>query len=237
MADEPVSYFFSPNVNGEATSVPRVVSDNTVALQSSVIKARNSQAPLPNSSLTIDSIPGIPFERGTPNPDLFYQGEDIVYDLFLFNGEIVTSDDYDILAILKTSPRAYTVAWQGSLDLGIYPVTNQSGYYELWIPSNITSNLLAGTYYLDVLVREKMGAGKGRFDRKYVLVQTSLNIEYSNFSPSPETLASNPLASKRGGIEQVWPNHPDTIGRRSGPDIPGFSDPAWSAVDPTQIQQ
>jgi hypothetical protein len=236
MADEPVSYFFSPNVGGEAVSVPKVVSDNTVALQSSVIKARNNQVGLPNSSLAIDSIPGIPFERGTPNPDLFYQGEDIVYDLFLFNGEIVTSDDYDITAILKTSPRAYNVAWQGSLEIGIFPVVNQTGYYELWIPSNVTSNLLAGTYYLDVLVQEKMGAGKGRFDRKYVMVQTMLNIEYSNFSPSPETRANNPLAARREGIEQVWPNQPDTIGRRSSQTAGGFSDPTLNVIDPTLIQ-
>jgi hypothetical protein len=237
MADEPVSYFFTPTLNGEASSVPRVVIDNTVTLRSSEIKARNRQVSAPASSLMVDSIPGIPFERGTPNPDLFYQGEDIVYDIFLFNGEPVTTDDYDVLAMVKTSSRAYSVVWEGSLDLGVYPSPNQSGYYELWVPSNITSKLLAGTYYLDVMIREKIGAGKGRFDRKYILLQTSFNIEYSNFSPSPETLANNPEAAKRAGIEQVWPNHPDTIGRRSGQDVGGFSDPSWSVIDPTQIQQ
>jgi hypothetical protein len=236
MADEPVSYFFSPNGDDESVSVPKIVSDNTVALQSSVIKARGSQANLPSSPLAIDSIPGIPFERGTPNPDLFYQGEDIVYDLFLFNGEIVTSDDYEIRAILKTSARAYNAAWQGSLDLGIYPVVNQSGYYELWIPSNVTSNLLAGTYYLEVQVHEKMGRGNGRFDRKYTLVKTNFNLEYSNFSPSPETKANNPLAAKREGIEQVWPNQPDTIGKRSSQTAGGFSDPTLNVIDPTLIQ-
>lgn len=237
MADEPVSYFFTPNLNGEASVVPKVVSDNTVTLKSSQIAPRNRQSTPPVSPLALDSLPGIPFERGTPNPDLFYQGEDIVYDVYLFNGEPVISDDYDIYAILKTGPRAYRISWQGSLDLGIYPTPNQSGYYELWIPSNITSSLLAGTYFLDIMVQEKMGAGKARFDRKYVLLQTSFNLEYSNFSPSPETLASNPDSSKRAGVEQVWPNQPDTIGRRTGQDVGGFSDPSWSVIDPTLIQQ
>lgn len=226
MADD-TSQFFTPDAHGDSLSVYKVVADNTEALRSSEIKARNRQFKnMPASTMGIDGVPGIPFERGLPNPDLFYQGEDVVYDIFLFNGEPVSSEIYDVLVLVKTSPRAYQIVWQGSLDNGVYPTPNESGYYEVWIPSSVTTAFFAGTYYLDVLIREKLGSGKGRFDRKYLALQTNFNIEYSNFSESPETLACNPKALQRGGMETVWPNQPDTIGKKSGQDVPGYSDPS-----------
>jgi hypothetical protein len=224
---EEISTFFTPAADGESSAVYKVVSDNTEALRSSEIKARNRQfRNIPVSTMAIDGVPGIPFERGTPNPDLFYQGEDIVYDLFLFNGSPVSSTEYEVSVLVKTSPRAYNVVWQGSLDNGVYPAPNESGYYEVWIPSSVTATFFAGTYYVDVLLQEKVGLGKGRYDRKYLVLQTNFNIEYSNFSPSPETLAGNPDALQRGGMENVWPNQPDTIGKKSGQDVPGYSDPS-----------
>lgn len=226
MPDNPISEFFAPAANGDSLSVYKTVRDNTEALLSSEIKARNRQfKAFPTSTMALDGVPGIPFEQGTPNPDLFYQGEDIVYDLFLFNGKPVSSEEYDVRVFVKASPRAYKVVWQGTLDDGVYPAPNESGYYEIWIPSSTTESFFAGTYYLDVLIQEKLGSGDGRFDRKYIAIQTNFNVEYSNFSPSPETLAINPNSLKRDGMEQVWPNQPDTIGRRSGDTSPGYSDP------------
>jgi hypothetical protein len=237
MQDDNISQFFIPAANGDSLSLYKTVIDNTEAVRSSEIKARNRQFKnTPASTLALDGMPGIPFERGLPNPDLFYQGEDAVYDLFLFNGAPISSAEYDVSVLVKTSPRAYNVVWQGTLDNGVYPAPNESGYYEVWIPSNVTATFFAGTYYLDVLVHEKLGSGKGRYDRKYLALQTVFNIEYSNFSPSPETLAGNPKALSRAGMEEVWPNQPDTIGKRSGGKAGGFSDPSWANIDPTLIQ-
>lgn len=211
MPDELIPQFFTPDANGDSQSVYKTIVDNLEALQTSEIVARNRQYKvLPTSTLVLDGIPGIPFERSSPNPDLFYQGEDIVYDLYLYHeGAPVSSDDYDIQVVIKTSPRASVVAWQGTLDNGVYPAPNQSGYYEVWIPSGASESFIAGTYYLNVQIQERVGAGKGRFDRKYMLLQTHFNIDYSNFSPNAEA-QTRPL---RAGMEVTWPNTPNTIGR------------------------
>jgi hypothetical protein len=211
MPDEITPQFFTPDASGDSQSVYKTIIDNLEALQTSEIVARNRQYKVtPASTVALDGIPGIPFERSMPNPDLFYQGEDIVYDVFLFHdGASVSSDDFEVQVSVKTSPRASTVSWEGSLDNGIYPAPNQSGRYELWIPSNVSSMFVAGTYYLNIQIRERVGAGKGRFDRKYVLLQSYFNIDYSNFS----TKVENATTPQRVNMEPTWPNSPNTIGR------------------------
>jgi hypothetical protein len=152
----------------------------------------------------------IPFERGTPNPDTFFQGEDIIYDMFLYYaGSPVSSDDYDVIVNIKASPRAQTTIWQGTLDNGVYPNPSALGHFEVWIPSVATSAFLAGTYYLGVLLQERVGKGKGRYDRKHLLLRSSFNIDYSNFSPTTVSVGhTTPLST----VERVWPNAPNTVG-------------------------
>jgi len=217
MIDETAPQFFMPDASGDSQQVYKTVIDSLEALQTSQLIARRSQSLTAHeSTLTIDGIPGIPFEKGTPNPDVFYQGEDVVYDLFLFHeGAPVSSDDFDVKILVKTSSRAGKIAWQGILEDGIYPKPNQSGYYEVWIPSNATANLLAGTYYLQVLLQERVGAGKGKYDRKYVILQSCFNIEYSNFSEHPETASKTSQGLSRGDAEATWPNAPNTIGQQA----------------------
>jgi hypothetical protein len=217
MPDDITPQFFAPDAQGNNQAIYKTIIDNLEALQTSQIKARNRQYKvMPTSTLVLDGIPGIPFERSMPNPDLFYQGEDIVYDMFLFHdGQPVSAKDYDIQVYIKTSPRAQELAWEGSIDNGIYAVPNDSGYYELWIPSSITSGFYAGTYYVNVQIQERVGSGKGRYDRKYVLLQTYFSLDYSNFSPSPEGNGRSPHGLNRAGVEPVWPNTPDTIGKKT----------------------
>lgn len=215
MSDNLTPQFYTPDSKGDSQSVYKTAIENLEVVKSSEIKARGRQSkPAIAHYSALDNIPGIPFERGTPNPDVFYQGEDIVYDLFLFHeGEHVSADDYDINVSVKTSPRAHTAVWEGKLDFGVYKLASKDGYYEVWIPSNVTAMLLGGSYYVDVMITERVGKGGGRYDRKYVLLQTVFNLEYSNFSPAPESLKSSPNAPSRSTVEETWPNMPDTIGR------------------------
>lgn len=215
MSDDLTPQFYTPDHKGDSQSVYKRLIDDLETLQTSFIKARSSQEDLQlSSSLMLDGVPGIPFERAPGNPDSFYQGEDVVYDLFLYYaGKPVSTDDYIVTVHVKTSPRAYTVIWEGVLDSGVYPNPPQSGYYEVWIPSSVTAALFAGTYYLQVQIQEQVGTGKGRFDRKYVVLTHYFNIAYSNFSPSPEGNTRNPDSLSRKDVEPVWPNSPDTVGR------------------------
>lgn len=208
---ESISQYFVPNNLGDSTEINKTISENTERLEVSEIRARASQSKEPwytSPSFGVDGTPGIPFERGTPNPDLFYQGEDIVFDLLLVHdGKKVTSNDFQIHAVVKTSTRAVNAIYTAELDKGIDPWPNTPGYFELWIPSSVTSTMLPGTYTLAVQISERIGQGTGKYDRKHIALQHYFNIEYSNFSTTVEN-SSNIL---RGNVEATWPNSPSTI--------------------------
>jgi hypothetical protein len=208
---ESISQYFVPNTLGDSVEISKIISENAEKLLVSEIRARATQNKEPwyaASSFGVDGTPGIPFERGAPNPDLFYQGEDIVFDLLLVHdGKKVTSNDFKIQAIVKTSPRAVGEIYSAELDKGIDPWPNTPGYFELWIPSSITATMLPGTYILAVQISERIGQGSGKYDRKHIALQHYFNIEYSNFSTTVEN-SSNIL---RGSVEPTWPNSPSTI--------------------------
>lgn len=208
--------FYVPDSKGDSQEIYKVVQEHAEYLKTSEIRARTGQTDRFANKMVIDNVPGIPFERGIQNPDNFYQGEDIVYDVYLFfDGKEVNTEEYDISVILKPSPRAYTPIWTGVLDFGVYPIKDEPGRFELWIPSAATSSFFVGSYYLDVQVSEKIGRGDGRYDRKHILVQTMFNIAYSNFSTKLETSSNNDSTASRADLESTWPNQPDTIGRPS----------------------
>ena len=211
---ENITYFFNSDNTGNSHPVEKVILNNTVGLKASYIKARNTINVNPSGgSVAIDGIPGIPFEAGTPNPDVFYQGEDIIYDLFLtYNNQPVNISNYDIRVGVKTSTRAVKFIFEAVLDQGLYPIPQETGYFELWLPGSITSELLAGSYYLDVLLADKLGQGGSYGDRKNVLLRTMFNLEYSVHSPNPENTSQSFVTAKRSTLEPTWPNKPNTIG-------------------------
>lgn len=210
MSNETTPQFFVPDATGDSQVVYKKVIDNLETLQSSELKARGRQAsPSSFNTFALDGIPGIPFEKSAPNPDVFYQSEDIIYDVYLtHDGQPVSSEKFEISAVVKTSPRASNNVWEGETDAGIYPVDDNPGYFELWIPSAATETFIAGTYYLQIQIKEKTGAG--RFPRRFVLLSTYFNIDYSNFSANPESKNKQGL---RTSLESVWPNSPNTVGK------------------------
>lgn len=219
--DEETSQFFAPDNTGNSQQVYKAVVDGLESLRMSEIQARNRQFRLtPISTIVLDGIPGMPFERMMPNPDLFYQGEDIIYDAVLVhNGSSVSADDYDIIVSVKKTPRDSAPSWEGVLNNGVYANNETPGSFEIWIPSAATGTFLAGTYYLQILLKEKIGKGKGRFDRQYVVLQTYFSVEYGNFSPAPESRKTGPGQALRNNLEATWPNTPDTVGKTPIPDV------------------
>ena len=216
MDDLQLPLFFVPDSTATSQQIYKVVQDYSEYLKTSEIRARTGQSDKFASKMVIDNIPGVPFERGLSNPDNFYQGEDIVYDLYLFfDGKDVNTEEYDITASIKPNSRAHNPIWTGVLDFGIYPIKDEPGRFELWIPSNATASFFAGSYYLDVQVAEKIGRGDGRYDRKHIIAQTIFNVAYSNFSTKLETSSSSDSTASRAELESTWPNQPDTIGRPS----------------------
>jgi hypothetical protein len=228
--------FYVPDSRGDSEQIYKVVQEHTEYLKTSEIRARTGQTDRFANKMAIDNIPGVPFEKGIQNPDTFYQGEDIVYDVYLFfDGKDVSVEDYDIVAVIKSSFRAYTPVWTGVLDFGVYPIKDEPGRFELWIPSAATVDFFVGSYYLDVQVAEKIGRGDGRYDRKHVLVQTMFNINYSNFSTKIETNSIGGSTATRSDLESTWPNQPDTIGRSTAL-LNQLNSPTAKGTDVTQNQ-
>jgi hypothetical protein len=152
-------------------------------------------------------FPGMPFDRGEQEADSFCQGEDIIIDAVLyFLGKFVDLNTYSLSVILKTSLRAITPVWVGEISNGIYPV-EQPGHFTIWIPSSITSEFTAGTYYLDIQLKEPLAAGAGPSDRVVQLVSYVFNLAYCAMSPKPENVYN--ASEHRSKLEPTWPNTPN----------------------------
>lgn len=221
MADEEISQFFTVNNRGNSEEVHKTIIDGLEALRVSEIRARSRQYK-PNivSPILVDGIPGIPFEKANSNPDIFYQGEDIIYDaVLIYNGNYVNTDDHTVLVCVKKTPRDPAPSWEGFLDNGVYEDKGVPGKFEFWIPSAVSSNFLAGSYFLQVQLQEKIGKGLGRFDRRYIILETYFNIDYGNFSPAPESRQPGAAQQLRNNLTATWPNAPDTVGKSPIPDV------------------
>jgi hypothetical protein len=206
--------YYTPNPAGLGQGLAKTIADNLEVLEASHLRARAGiRGELPLTKAVLDGVPGIIFERGAPNPDVFFQGDDIVYDVFLaHDGKKVLPEDFAVLVRVKTSPRSQVVVYSASLEDGIY-YGNTPGVYELWIPSAITENLLAGTYHLQIQLVERVGTGRGRHDRKFTVLQHHFNIDYGTFSDHVEASNTNQNNLTRAAADSTWPNQPNTLGR------------------------
>lgn len=215
MPEDITTQFYTITSTGDSQAVYKTSIDGLEALKVSQIVARQNQSAV-TSPLVLDGMPGMPFEPGTANPDSFAQGGDIIYDFYVAAaGDPVDAVKYDVMALVKTSPRASKATWLCGLGNGVEPVSNAPGHYVLWIPASETANFLAGSYYLDIAVHERIGMGSGRKDLAFVALRAMFNIEYNNFSQHPESVSTSGDGSKRAGLENTWPNTPNTVGQQA----------------------
>ncbi len=152
---------------------------------------------LPDIYFTRNPLEGHPHVEGQGEPVAFKQGEDIIFDQYLtFEGQPVLVQDWDIEVVVKKSVFANTRLWVGTLNNGLY-LKNNTGFYQIIIPSEATSLFLAGTYWMDIFIHEKIGRGEIK-DRDVVVATYPFSIEYSAASPNPKDL-------DRGHTEQTQP--------------------------------
>ncbi len=215
MAQEEVGFFVN-DVNGNSLPVPLIAQDGIERMTRSRIESRkDNRGRITVSSRATHGFPGVPFEPGEPNPPVFSQGEDIIFDAFLFyDGTLVSTEDFNIRVVVKTSVRAVEPVWEGVFGEGVY-ATDRPGFYEIWISKSKSAELYAGVYYMEVVLEEAVGKGKGKHDRTIALTSVAFNVEYSPMSKSPETVSPISTLPKRGTLEKTWPNSPDTIGNHT----------------------
>jgi hypothetical protein len=205
--------FYVTDIDGKAVPLPLLASDGVLeAISSRVASRKHTTLKEYVSPLGTHGFPGIPFEGGEPNPTVYKQGEDVILDLFLYySGRAVNHNNFKIKAVMKSDVHAIEPVWEGELDHGIY-ITDREGFYELWIPKAVTSDLLAGTYTIGIVIIEPVGTGSGPVDRTVFLLDYSLSIEYGVASPNPESATPNRNSNKRSTGPNTWPNSPNTIG-------------------------
>jgi hypothetical protein len=198
--------------DGQGAALPLDVADY-LELKESVITAKDKFfiKEVVSSSYYGYGFPGMPFDQGPTNPDNFCQGEDVVLNAFLyFLGAPVGLERYAIKVFLKSSLREIVPFWVGELSNGLY-ATERTGFYTIWIPGSVTAELTAGTYYMDVQVKEEVATGAGPRDRISKLASYVFNIVYCAMSPKPENIQNS--HEHRGTQEALWPNTPNPTSR------------------------
>jgi len=205
--------FCITDIDGKSIPLPLLSSSGVLgSISSKVVSRKHSTLKEYVSPIGTHGFPGIPFEGGEPNPTVYKQGEDVILDLFLhYAGRPVNHNNFKIKAVMKSDVHEITPVWVGDVDHGIY-TTDREGFYELWIPKAITSDLLAGTYTIGIVIEEPVGTGRGPVDRTVFLLDYPISIEYGVASPYPESVTPNSKSNAREMLENTWPNLPNTIG-------------------------
>lgn len=204
--------FYSNTEENTSIPVEVSVSRNIEIVKKSILVGRKEESPDVFVSSTAGfGFPGIPFVPGEPNPPNFCQGEDAIFDAFLFNeGRTVIPSDYNIIAQVKSSLRSTKFIWRGELGDGIYPEA-EPGYYTVWISSEATKKLFAGSYILNIFIYQSVGEGSGPHDRKISLIDTMFNVDYCGGSENPENVRDIGDLPSRNSLTRTWPNDPDII--------------------------
>mgnify|MGYP000974022240 CR=1 FL=1 len=146
---------------------------------------------LPDLYYTRQFFDGYPEPPGVQAPIQFYVGEDVIFDKYMaYEGKPVLEEDWDLTATVKTNAMSQCVMWTGILNNGIYK-NNNSGYYKFVIPSQDTDTWQAGTYWLEVVAREKLGRGTGPKDIDVFLFKQPFGLDFSINSSNPTHAVDN----------------------------------------------
>ena len=131
-----------------------------------------------------------------PSPK-FYQGEDVKLHFYLnYEGHPPDLSKHALSVILKKSPSADTVLWSATVGDGLYKDKGyQDGMYYLLMSSSMSSQFIPGLYYIDVILREKVGEGEAAKDLSQVILSTTINIALSTTSPNPKLRGSKRVTS------------------------------------------
>lgn len=137
---------------------------------------------LPNIYYTNQYFYGVTEPMGKPAPIEKYIGESLDFDIYLnHNDQAVLTKDWDILANIKSNAAASPPVWVGALANGVYE-NNKTGYYKIVVPSEKTKDWLAGTYWLEILIKEKTAKFNGVADNYTVILRLPICMDYGNHS-------------------------------------------------------
>jgi len=162
----------------------------------------NNTSPSPNPINTA-GIPGTNYIGSDLSTGVFYQGEDIIFDTFLFiNTQSIDVKRYNLQAIVKSNVYNLVVVWQGSLGNGIYIDDKVPNHFVVFIPNASTDCLIAGSFELDIWAVERVSQLNDIKPRTLLVGKTYFDFQYAAFSPNPESLQGG---LNRGTLKPSWP--------------------------------
>lgn len=130
---------------------------------------------------TTQNLDGTPEVPAKAVPLDFYQGEDIILDIYLnYGDEAITTDNWEIKGVVKKTKYATNTLWSATLDNGLYKKDVQ-GYYRFLISAEATALFVPGTYWLTITVAAING--NDIKDLTLVLVNQPFSINASAASP------------------------------------------------------
>jgi hypothetical protein len=191
--------------------------DNCIPITSKLIPRVNNPN-IPQSDLNTLGIPGSNFIGSDHASAVWYQGEDVIYDAFLYlDGKPIDLTKYTLNVIVKASQYLITYTWAGILNNGIYTDSKDCNHYVIFIPNSVTGTLLEGTYELDVWAVGLVNQAISIKPRTSILGKSYFNIEYAAFSPNPDSIETG-AANKRSNVPNSYPRPFNTVQGNNGQD-------------------
>lgn len=130
---------------------------------------------------TTQPLDGTPEVPGKAVPIDFYQGEDIIMDVYLsFDEQPVKTDEWEIKGVVKKNRYANLQLWTAELDNGLYKL-EAPGMFRFLISSEITARFVPGTYWLTVTITNTNGDDIK--DLTFIVVNQPFSVNASAGSP------------------------------------------------------
>jgi hypothetical protein len=133
--------------------------------------------------MRLPNINNVSVQIGNPVPQgytveiyEFFLGEDILFRGYAaIDSEPLDINKWTLKAIVKSNSQSTQIIWEGFLNNGITMSLSKPGEYKILIPKETFNSHAAGTYWLGLLAKEKLGQGKEVIDRSKIIA----NIPFS----------------------------------------------------------
>lgn len=154
---------------------------------------------IPDVYKGLNALEGYPPEPQTSAPLIqFFNGEDLEFEGYLeYDGKAVTSEDWLIHAVVKSSTFGKNAVWEGKVSDGIYTEASRPGYYKILIPSSDMYELASGTFWLDIVIKEQLGRTNNLRDRTILLSRIPFSYD--------TTASSVKITDTRNASEHTYP--------------------------------
>jgi hypothetical protein len=117
----------------------------------------------------------------------FFLGEDIILSVpLLLNDKPLDPAIWNLTAILKESRHSRERLWTGTVGCGIEHHTSHPGMFRVIITAADLADFKAGTYWLDILAKEHLGATNDTLDKTVIVARIPISLDYSAASAGDE---------------------------------------------------